>query len=266
MERIDPARLARLLPGEPFATRIVALDEITSTNDEAQRLAAEGAPQGTVVLAESQSAGRGRLARAWHSPPGLGLYVSVLFRPREPLELWTRFGILAALAACDACRELGRLPVALKWPNDLFVARRKLGGVLAELRTTGGAASALVVGVGINVGHAEGDFPPELRERATSLRIASGGSTPERTLLLASYLRNLGRFSDMLAGEGWPRLVAEWSARAPDAEGRRVRVLADPAFEGKTRGLDASGALRIERASGLIVALRSGESLVVLEE
>jgi BirA family biotin operon repressor/biotin-[acetyl-CoA-carboxylase] ligase len=127
-----------------------------------------------------------------------------------------------------------------------------------------------VVGVGINVGQAEEDFPSELRGRATSLRIASGERTFDRTLLMASYLREFGRLSESLARGRWGEIVAGWESRAPEAQGRRVRVTSNPAagarpFEGTTCGLDAIGALRIERATGEVVSLRLGESVEVLE-
>ncbi len=245
-------------------------DSLTSTNDEARRLAGEGAPEGTLVLANSQSAGRGRHGRRWLSAPGLGLYVSVVLRPRDPIERITRWTLGASVAACEACRAAGR-PVAIEWPNDLVHGSRKLAGILAEVRSAGRAPSDLVIGVGINVHHREADLPPAMAGRATSLHLIGGGGILERERLAVDYLERLAGIASELRTGGWPRIAARWEALAPGSWGCRGRVLAGPTeqagegFVGVTRGLDPDGALVVQDETGRTRVVRMVESFVPLE-
>jgi BirA family biotin operon repressor/biotin-[acetyl-CoA-carboxylase] ligase len=245
-----------------------ALGRTSSTNDALRRLAAAGAPEGTVVLAEEQTAGRGRLGATWHSPPGSGLYLSVLFRPPGAAADATRFTLVSAVAACEAVRGVGAEEVAIKWPNDLLWRGRKVAGTLAELRTTGTAVLDLVVGTGFNVAQeGEDDFPPELAGRAASLRMATGGAV-DRERLFALYVADLLQGARRLRAGHWEAVRARWSALAFAASGGRVRVLpgrGEPSFEGVTEGIDASGALRVRDERGALRSLSLGESLLHLE-
>ena len=142
--------------------RWIALAEIDSTNDEARRRARQGAPSWTVVVADCQRSGRGRLGREWHSAAGFGLYLSVLIRPGGVLSEPARWTIAASVAACRACHHLGAKDVAIKWPNDLVLAGRKLAGTLTELRSNGSCVEEVVIGTGFNVGHRTEDLPVAL--------------------------------------------------------------------------------------------------------
>lgn len=247
---------------------LVVLDRADSTNDEARRLAAAGADEGTVVIAEAQTAGRGRFGRRWESARGLGLYVSVLFRPRRPASELPRWGIAAAVAACLAAREAGAAEVSVEWPNDLVWRRLKIGGTLAEARATSSAPPDLVVGTGLNVAHVEEDFPVALRGRAASLLMARGGRETDRERLAASYLSRLFGFSADLAAGRFDAVLAAWLPLAPQAEGSRVRVaVGDGAaiFLGMTRGLDEAGALRVEKNDGSVEIVRDTGAVTFLE-
>jgi len=242
--------------------RIVVLHTTGSTNDDARRLATEGAPEGTVVLAERQTAGRGRLGRAWESPDGLGLYLSVLLRPSDPPEHLGRYAIAAAVAVCAACREFAGDVVVLKWPNDLLAGGRKLGGILSELRH-GPVGSDLVVGIGLNVDHAGEDFPKSLQGHSTSLRTLRGGAPIGREEAAVSVLRGFG---DVLAGlraGGWPQVVDRFLRYAPGATGRRVRLASGEV--GVTSGLHASGALVVDTTGGRRL-VHASESVSLIEE
>ena len=243
------------------------LGVVGSTNDEVRRLAAGGAPEGTVVVAEAQTAGRGRLGAPWHSPPGMGLYVSVLFRPAGAAAEATRFTLASAVAACEAAHGVGAPEVAIKWPNDLLWRGRKVAGTLAELRSTGTAVLDLVVGTGFNVAQEERDFPPELVGQAASLRMAAGGRV-DRERLLALYLAALQEGAQRLRNGDWGAVRARWSALAWAARGGRVRVLPGrgvPPFEALTEGIDVTGALRVRDDGGALHTLSLGESLLHLE-
>lgn len=245
--------------------RVIVLDTVDSTNDELRRRALQGAETGTVVLAERQTAGRGRMGRSWHSPSGLGLYVSVLLRPGRPTCEIPRWTLGAALAACEACGEVAP-GVSIEWPNDLVVEDRKLGGVLADLRSAGDRPADLVLGLGLNVNHGETDFPDGLR--ATSLRLAGRGGILGRETLVVAYLRGLDRISGLLERDCWDVVAARWQALAPGARGRRVQVLSaggESSFEGVTAGIDGRGGLRVRRPDGVEVVVHMADSVRAME-
>jgi BirA family biotin operon repressor/biotin-[acetyl-CoA-carboxylase] ligase len=259
---LDAHRLTARLSQLRLIRRVVVLPLTDSTNDDAKRLAADGAPEGTVVVAERQTAGRGRLGRTWDSPEGLGLYLSVLLRPVETAPLLGRYSIATAVATCEACRRLAGKRVVLKWPNDVLAGGAKVAGILAELRQ-GRSGAELVLGIGINVNQRSQDFPPDVRTRATSLRMLASEDDPlDRESVAVGLLESLddtiGRmrasFSD----------VADRFLRyAPAASGSRVRLAAGG--EGSTIGLDSSGALRVATGDG-VVLVHASESVTLLEE
>jgi BirA family biotin operon repressor/biotin-[acetyl-CoA-carboxylase] ligase len=235
---------------------------VDSTNDELRRLAERGAVDRSVVVAGEQSAGRGRLGRTWHSPPGSGLYLSVLFRWVRDGPRATRWTLGGAVAACLACRRESGCAVEIDWPNDLVFGGRKLGGILAELR----GGSELILGAGINVTLAEQELPRELAPRATSLAIASGRIMLERERLAAEYLRELGRVAGRLRGGRWSEVARAWLELAPGARDRRVRVLSPTPLAGTTAGIDEGGALLVELEDGTTRAVRMVDAVVPAEE
>ncbi len=229
------------------------LDSVDSTSDELRRRLQRGAPAGTVALAETQTAGRGRLGRAWFSPRGDGLYLSASFRPLRPLRELPRWSIAASAAACLACRRIAGVPVAVEWPNDVVHAGRKVAGTLVEVRAVGDAVEDLIVGTGFNVNQEAGAFPADLATRATSLRAALGGAIVDRERLAAAYLGALDELSLELERGAWDRVLGTWLPLAPAAVGARVRVLAEEGgapWDAVTRGLDRWGGLVVEDASG----------------
>src|SRR5215207_9563978 len=154
-----------------FKPKVLRFESLPSTNTELARLASEGAAEGLAVVADEQTAGRGRLQRAWSSPKGAGLYFSILLRPTIPQNYWPLITFMAALAAGDALREACGLQTDIKWPNDLLSGERKMCGILAEAIDTP-AGRAVIVGIGINL--TQNAFPPELANTATSVAEANG--------------------------------------------------------------------------------------------
>jgi BirA family transcriptional regulator, biotin operon repressor / biotin---[acetyl-CoA-carboxylase] ligase len=165
-------------------------DEIESTNAEAKSLAADGAPEGTVVIAECQTAGRGRLGRRWTSPAGKGLLFSVILRPALPMSDAHLLTLVAATAAAEAIETQTGVAVRIKWPNDLYVDDRKLGGILTEVSGEQDEIDWVVVGIGLNVNTEYGELPVPLRRTAASLKMA-GGQLFDRSELLARILLSL---------------------------------------------------------------------------
>jgi BirA family biotin operon repressor/biotin-[acetyl-CoA-carboxylase] ligase len=220
-------------------------DEIESTNAEAKSLAADGAPEGTVVIAESQTAGRGRLGRRWTSPAGKGLLFSVLLRPDLPMADVHLLTLVAATAAAEAIEEQADLPIAVKWPNDLFVADRKVGGILLEVAGEQDEVSWVVVGIGINVNTEYTELPVALRRSAVSLKMA-GGAAVDRSELLARLLLSLETHYLEASRHGFDRALAGFRARDYlRAKTVTVQTREGP-IVGEAHGIDDRGALLVE--------------------
>lgn len=236
--------------------RILRYESVTSTNSEIARLAVEGAEEGLAIVADEQTAGRGRLQRAWSSPKGAGLYFSILLRPRIAMERWPLITFVAALATSDALLEGGEVQTDIKWPNDLLANERKICGILAEAIETP-MGRAVVVGIGINL--TNNAFPQELNGVATSMTHESGRQ-PERETILAALLSALARWYSLLhEPDGAEKITAAWASRSSYASEKLVRVTnGDEVLQGITRGIEKDGALRLETAEG-IQLIRAGD-------
>jgi BirA family biotin operon repressor/biotin-[acetyl-CoA-carboxylase] ligase len=236
---------------------ILRFDALASTNDTALDHAQCGAAEGLCVAAREQTAGRGRQQREWSSPPGAGLYLSVVLRPRLEANHWPLITFAAALAVRDALRETCGLTADIKWPNDLHAGGRKLCGILAETCDTP-QGRACVLGVGVNL--LARDWPPELREIATSVEDETG-KPPDAEAFLAALLRALqARYAALGDAGGAAQTIADWAAASSYAYNRRVRVNSGgEVFDGTTRGLEPDGALRVELVNGAIEIVRAGD-------
>lgn len=226
---------------------------ISSTNDVASHLAAEAAAEGTVVAANTQTAGRGRLGRQWSSPPEAGLYVSVVLRP--PQHAVPMLTIAAGVAISEGIEAATGLRTLVKWPNDIYVGPRKLAGILAEAGTAGSGIEHAVVGFGINLMPAA--YPPDVGARATSIE-SELGRAADRGLVLAECLASLDRrYRDLCEKHGG--IVAAWRGRAAATFGRRIEWDASGGpRHGIVEDLDDHGAL-IVRCGGERVRLIAGE-------
>jgi BirA family biotin operon repressor/biotin-[acetyl-CoA-carboxylase] ligase len=259
----EPHETTRPVGAPPAAFLGVSVefyDALGSTNDELLRRAAEGAPEGLVVVAGRQTAGRGRMGRSWWDAPGASLLFSVLLRPTIEVSRWPLLGIAMACAVGEAGGKASGAPLEVKWPNDVLHQGRKLCGVLAESRVPSPGAPALVIGAGINVNQGAGDFPPEIRERATSLRVAAGGAALDLGALLAATLERFGRYREVALAEGADALLREIAPRLP-APGTPVRVLTgERRVTGVVEGVTQTGALRVRQdADGSVVTVTAGE-------
>ena len=187
---------------------VYCFDHLPSTNAEAKRLALRGVPEGTIVLAEAQSQGRGRLNRHWVSPRGKGLYVSVILRPQVPPEWGSITTLAAGVALAVAIEELG-VRASLKWPNDMMVGHRKVAGILTEASFQDSHIAFIVVGVGANVNTGEEDFPLSIRDVATSL-LLSGGWPMGRVSLLDKFLCQLEVWYELFCKGSFERILKAW--------------------------------------------------------
>ena len=242
-DRLGELELRPLLNTHDVGQVLHWFAEVGSTNDVAKQLADEGAAHGEVVVAETQTAGRGRRGRGWVSPPGRNVYLSVVLRPELPPARAPELTLLASVAVCQAVRQAG-VSAAIKWPNDLLVSGRKLAGVLTEMAAELDQVQWVVLGLGINVNSREEDFPEEVRPLATSLALQRGEPVP-RALFVAALLTALEEWLDRHAAEGFEPVRAAWRAMS-DTLGREVRVrTGEGDLEGVATDVDGSGALLV---------------------
>ena len=234
--------------------KVLRFESLPSTNTELARLASEGAMEGVSIVADEQTAGRGRLQRAWSSPKGAGLYFSILLRPIITQNYWPLITFMAAIAVGDALREAAGVETDIKWPNDLLSGERKICGILAEAIDTP-RGRAVILGIGINL--TQSAFPPELENVATSVSDATGRPV-EREQILTALLDSLSRWYALL--ENPAQIVDAWSNRSSYAIGKLVQVSnGDDVWQGTTCGVEPDGALRLRTASGEIKLVRAGD-------
>jgi BirA family biotin operon repressor/biotin-[acetyl-CoA-carboxylase] ligase len=244
------ARLQTRWAGRPLEI----IEECDSTNDLVASQARAGAPAGLCVIADRQTRGRGRHGRAWFSPSGANLYLSLLARPALPARASPPLALAAGVAAREALASFG-LPIDLKWPNDLLVHERKLGGVLIETSIEGERVGHVVVGVGINVNLAAADFPEELRPAATSVAIETGRRQP-REPIAAALLHRLEEWTDRFVAEGPGPAVRAFRGAAGATIGRHVRVGGRTAV---AEQIQDDGALQVRDNTGIIHLVYAGE-------
>jgi BirA family biotin operon repressor/biotin-[acetyl-CoA-carboxylase] ligase len=241
-----------------FAKQIHHFYRIGSTNVAAMHAAAEGAPEGSVFLADEQTAGRGRGSHTWHSEKSAGIYCSVVLRPTLPpadvLVLSLAAGLAVHSAVTTVAMAIGiPLELDLKWPNDVLLGDRKFCGILTEMNAEPTRVRHVVVGVGMNVNHRQ--FPASLQRQAVSLCMLTG-SEWSRVELTAALLKSLDReYRGLLQPHGRESIVSRFSEASSYVRGRCVRVEENGGFEGITEGLDERGFLRVRTDSGLRTVL-----------
>ncbi|MBI4611915.1 MAG: biotin--[acetyl-CoA-carboxylase] ligase [Candidatus Rokubacteria bacterium] len=249
--RLFPGLAARLPIGR-LGRAFHAFQAATSTQDELRRLAEAGAPEGTVVVADHQTRGRGRHGRQWLDAPGANLLVSVLLRPEIPPARVPQLSLLAVVAAAEALTLATGVAVGIRWPNDLQVGERKLGGILAEAVTAGERVEHVTLGLGINVNQTE--FPADLAPRVTSLALEARLML-DREAILEALLGSLDRWYARYLREGFAPVRAGW-CRASLTLGQPVSTAG---VTGVAEDLDADGALIVRTREGTRVRLVAGE-------
>jgi BirA family transcriptional regulator, biotin operon repressor / biotin---[acetyl-CoA-carboxylase] ligase len=249
-----PDILAPLVRGTIFSEQIHHYYKIGSTNIAAMEAAAAGAPEGSVFLAEEQTAGRGRGSRNWHSARSAGIYCSVVLRPALPPADVLILSLAAPLAVKAAVEEVGDVKVDLRWPNDLLLEGKKFCGILTEMTAEATRVRHLVVGVGINVNHA--NFLPSIEKEATSLRLATGTEW-SRVELTAALLKSLDREYRGLLKKSDARdsILRRFSQQSSYVRGMQVHVDENGGFDGTTEGLDMRGFLQVRTAQGMRTVL-----------
>jgi BirA family biotin operon repressor/biotin-[acetyl-CoA-carboxylase] ligase len=263
LKRLPDIVLPEVLEGRrhtgALGSRIYHLYAVDSTNAFAVRLLTDekASPHGTLVLAEEQTAGKGRLGRKWVSSPGLGLYFTVVLRPEIPSFLAPLMTLAAAVAAHESIERVTGLDVDIKWPNDLLVGRKKICGILCELQAELDRVRSITMGLGINVNQKE--FPPEIASIATSLMMESG-RRQSRIEVLLDFLATFERLYVRFSSKG-PQVITEaWTAASSFSHGRTLEIHDGVrTISGVTDGLSPLGVLRLRQSDGSIEEVYSGD-------
>jgi BirA family biotin operon repressor/biotin-[acetyl-CoA-carboxylase] ligase len=235
---------------------------VDSTNSHARRLAEQGAPEGEVVVAESQTHGRGRLGRPWVSPPYINLYLSVILRPKLPPTDAPQITLMAAVALAEALAPFIPVIPSIKWPNDILAEGRKLAGILTESACHDDRIDFVILGIGVNVNYAVESMPDSIRKHATSL-ITLGGASVCRESVLRRLIQDLDRCYGELEETGFQALAPRWEARF-ELRGKKVRVeMTDRIISGTATGIDRNGALVLEDSRGGIQRVVAGDVVPV---
>lgn len=270
-DSLTATEISYKLQTEVLGRQIFSYQSVKSTNEIAMRMAENGAVEGTIVTAEEQTSGRGRLGREWHSPRGVGIYLSIILRPLFPPDKAPGISLVAALALADVISLYLPNMVKIKWPNDVLINGRKTAGILTELAADKDRIEHLIVGVGINVNQEMNDFPSELRPRATSIREAlrnnnligdQTDSTGDRVRLLQQFLAAFEneylQYKKTSLESSLPR-IRSYSSLI----GRQVRLMsANEQIEGKAVDINLNGALEVE-IDGRLTSFSSGEVTVL---
>jgi BirA family transcriptional regulator, biotin operon repressor / biotin---[acetyl-CoA-carboxylase] ligase len=263
-DRLAIEQVRRTLATERVGFQTYLFEEVGSTNTVLRRIADSGAPDGTVVLAETQSMGRGRLGKPWFSPPGLNLYASVLFRPPIAPSTVPVFSFISSLALTDAIWAEG-LPAAIKWPNDVLVDGRKVAGTLAAYASAGDVVEYVILGVGVNLNvdrpALAGALGPAAAA-ATSLREAAGRRI-DRNAFAAAFLNLLEKWDDEHRAHGGDALLAAWRERDALANHAvEIRVPGET-YRARAIGVNSAGRLIVEDAAGERREIVTGEIVIV---
>lgn len=256
---LHPFEIIEGLNTRQFGRKIFFQAEVDSTNRWAKRLAAEGAAEGSLVSAETQTQGRGRLGRSWASAPGKGLWFSVILRPRINAAELAGMTILTAVSMAQAINKVTGVQALIKWPNDLVYNGRKMAGILAEVNGEVDMVNYLIIGLGLNVNHKEDDFPQELRGIATSLNIIKGSESSRRQIL-QEFLRIFEKKYYSLSTAGLKDIIT-YAKIYSATLGKMVRINQgyDRTLIGEAVDLDCDGSLWLKEPSGEMVCVYAGE-------
>lgn len=251
--------LSLVSPDYPWKDSFHWLEETVSTNDDLKVLARRGAPHGTVLIADRQSGGHGRMGRSFHSPGGMGIYFSILLRPQcSPTELM-HLTCATAVAMCDALEKAAGIRPGIKWTNDLVCKKRKLGGILTELGlSASGTVDYVIIGIGINCCQKEEDFVPEIREIAGSVSMVTGKEI-DRSVVAAAMMEALWQMDQILLTRKTDILNRYRSDCITIGQEISLLRLGEEVRHGKAIDMDDNGALIVEFSDGHLETVNSGE-------
>lgn len=257
-EPLDPKLLSASVAGRNFGQRMEIMESTTSTQENARQLAEADAPEGTVVIAEEQTGGRGRMGKKFYSPFGKGIWMSIVLRPAQPLHLTQQLTLLTGVAVRRAILKTTGVETGIKWPNDLLIGDKKVCGILLESATEDDRVRYCIAGIGISVNLKEEDYPDDLKSIASSLRIASGVNV-NRNELIGSILNEMETLYQLYNEQGFDPIASLWEA-ASITMNREVSVHSQHGIlTGIAVGLHPSGALLVKNEDGELIPVFSGD-------
>jgi BirA family biotin operon repressor/biotin-[acetyl-CoA-carboxylase] ligase len=260
--KLNQEKLKRSLAGKFIGHQLHYYEEIGSTNDEAFLLGLSGAPEGTALIANKQSAGKGRMKRVWHSPAGSNIYTSIILRPKIESAKAPQISILAGVAVADVLESYCPDRIKLKWPNDVLIDGKKVCGILSQIKTAASEVDFIVLGIGINVNISYSQFPKEICNLATSLAIETGREISRQELIISLY-ENLGKWYKHLMQDGFGRVKEKWLSMSPMI-GELVQVMfQEEAVSGKAIGIDEDGSLILLATGNKELKVSAGDATIV---
>lgn len=256
--KLDEISLLKLLKTERFGRQIRILSTIESTQNEAHKWAESGAGEGALVIAEEQTAGRGRRGRPWYSPPGKGIWMSMVMKPLIPLQFTPHLTLLTAVAVCRAIKKIAPVQVGIKWPNDLLIEERKVCGILLESVAEDERLVSVIAGIGIDVNIDASDYPESLLDIATSLKRELGQEV-DRATVIAEIMNEWEQLYKLYEEQGFGPIRTLWEANSIMI-GRQVHIQSPyGTVSGTAQGLDDSGALIVLGSGGVYQKVFSGD-------
>lgn len=257
-DKLEEGDVLKELQTKSFGRHLNLMEVTSSTQEAARLLAEEGAPEGTLVIAEEQTGGRGRQGKRWYSPARKGIWMSLLLRPQRPLSFAPQLTLLTAVAVCRAIRKVTGVDAGIKWPNDLLVQGKKICGILIESVGEDERIKYCIAGIGIDVNVELEELPTELHTVATSLKIESG-QTQSRATLISAVMNELEQLYNLYEEEGFAPIGHLWEALSVTL-GKRVTVKTPRGeTEGTAEALDESGALVLLDDTGNHITIFSGD-------
>lgn len=257
-DRITAARLQTFLKTASYGRHVVHHDECDSTQVIAHELAQGGAVDGTVVIAERQLQGKGRLARPWASDNANGLWMSLIMRPELAPQDAPQLTLVAAVSIVRAIESLTKVKPVIKWPNDILLNELKLTGILTEMQADPDRVQSVILGIGMNINQSREEFPKELEMIATSLQIETG-ETMDRAHMAATILNYLEQYTRLYVEKGFTAIKLLWESYS-NTIGRKIRVtMVNEVVEGEAIGITAEGTLQVKQLDGSIRQIYSGD-------
>jgi BirA family biotin operon repressor/biotin-[acetyl-CoA-carboxylase] ligase len=246
------------LKTEWLGQKLTVYEEVESTQHIAHRLARDGAPSGTLVIADHQTAGKGRMGRKWHSPPGTGVWMSLILRPDIPLSSTPQLTLLSSVAVLKGIHKATHVETGIKWPNDVMVGKKKVAGILTELSAETDRVNYVIIGTGINVNQTKEDYPTELSEIATSLCIEQGNPV-QRNELIVQILKEWEELYEMYMKHGFAPIKSLWEANAVSIGNTIIARTLHGHYEGLAKGITEEGVLLLEDAGGITHKIYSAD-------
>lgn len=260
-DSLHPSFLGAIRTTKRIGDKIMFFESCPSTQIIAHEEARNGAIDGTVILTEEQTSGKGRMARKWDSAKGKGIWMSIILKPDIPPQLAPQFTLVAAVAVTKAISEVADVTPSIKWPNDLLLNGKKCTGILTELQSDPDRVQSIILGIGINVNQISDDFPDDLKSIATSVRMESG-KIVDRAILVNKIFDYLEKYTDLYITEGFRPLKLLWESYS-DTIGKRIRAsMVNKVIIGKAIGITDEGVLQLQTDDGEVHGIYSADIFI----